>query len=266
EKKLDSAQMKTAAEKLTEKAVEGIGGLKQFIGSGATVWIKPNIGWNRPPQCASNTNPDVVAALVRLCFDAGAKTVKVGDYTCDIPAKTYATSGIGPAAKKLGAEVVFLDKTRFKDTNIKGERVKNIPVYPEIIDCDLVINVPVLKHHKLSTLTMCMKNYMGVIEKRYTFHQDIPTCLADLTRYMQPRITLLDAVRVLKNHGPQGGRLVDVETKLMVAASTDIVALDAWGAEVMGKKPGQVPSVRKGAEVGLGAMDYKSFAKEISVA
>jgi uncharacterized protein (DUF362 family) len=265
-KDLNAAQIKEAAIKLTEKAIEAIGGLKQFIGNGSVVWIKPNIGWDRKPEAAANTNPDVVGAIVRLCFDAGAKTVKVGDYPCNTPAKTYASSGIEAAAKQYGADVVFLKKDRFKETDIKGERVKNIPIYPEIIECDLVINVPVIKHHGISQLTMCMKNYMGVIEKRNTFHQDIPTCLSDITRYMKPRISILDAVRVLKDHGPVGGNLADVETKLMLAAGTDVVALDAWGAEVMGKKPTEIKSVKKAAEVGLGTMDYKSFAKEIAVA
>jgi uncharacterized protein (DUF362 family) len=264
-KDLNAEQLKQAAIKLTEKAIEGIGGLKQFVGRGSVVWIKPNIGWDRTPDTAANTNPDVVATLIRLCFDAGAKTVKVGDNPCNIPAKTYASSGIAEAAKQLGAEVVFLDKSRFKDVDIKGERIKRIPIYPEILDCDLVINVPVIKHHKMSNLTMCMKNYMGVIEKRSTFHQDMPTCLADITRFMKPRISVLDAVRVLKANGPVGGNLSDVELKLALAAGTDVIALDAWGAEIMGKKPTDIPSVKKGAETGLGNIDYKSIAKEIAV-
>jgi uncharacterized protein (DUF362 family) len=263
---LNAQQISEAAVKLTEKAIEGIGGLKQFIGRGSVVWIKPNIGWDRTPEKAANTNPDVVATLIRLCFDAGAKTVKVGDNSCNIAAKSYASSGIEEAAKKLGAEVVFLDKTRFKETEIKGERVKKIPIYPAIMECDLVINVPVVKHHGLSKLTMCMKNYMGIIEKRNTFHQDIPTCLADITRFMKPRISVLDAVRVLKANGPVGGNLADVDTKLMLAAGTDVVALDAWGAEIMGKNPTEIKSVKKGADVGLGSMDYKSIAKEFTVA
>ncbi|MGD0516935.1 MAG: DUF362 domain-containing protein [Thermoguttaceae bacterium] len=264
-KDLNPEQLKEAAVKLTENAIQAIGGLKRFVSKGSVVWIKPNIAWDRKPETAANTNPDVVATLIRLCFDAGAKTVKVGDNSCNIAAKAYVSSGISAAAKQYGAEIVFLDKSRFKDTQIKGERIKNIPIYPDILDCDLVINVPVIKHHKMSELTMCMKNYMGVIEKRPTFHQDMPTCLADITRFMKPRISVLDAVRVLKANGPVGGNLSDVELKLAVAAGTDVLALDAWGAELMGKKPTDIPALKKGAESGLGKIDYKSFAKEIAV-
>jgi uncharacterized protein (DUF362 family) len=149
--------------------------------------------------------------------------------------------------------------------DIKGDKIKKIGVYPEIYESDLVINVPVVKHHRLSTATMCMKNYMGVIDDRKAIHQDIPTCLADLTRFLKPRICVLDAVRILTGNGPSGGDLKDVQTKLMVAAGVDIVALDAWGADVLGKKPEEIGSVAAGAKAGLGKIDYRSLAKEIPV-
>lgn len=260
------AAMKDIAVKLTQQAIEALGGMKRFVSRGDVVWVKPNIGWDRAPEQAANTNPDVVATIVRLCFDAGAKTVKVGDNPCDVAEKTYEASGIGPAARQLGAKVVFLDKTRFKEAKIGGEQVKTIPVYPEIVDSDLVINCPIVKHHRLATLTLCMKNYMGVIDKRNVFHQAIDPSVADLTRFMKPRLCLLDATRILKANGPKGGKLEDVETKLMLAAGVDIVALDAWGAEVIGRKPTDIGAIVKGQEYGLGKIDYRSLApRELAV-
>jgi len=260
------AGMKNIAVKLTEQAIEALGGMKRFVSRGDVVWVKPNIGWDRTPEQAANTNPDVVATLIRMCFDAGAKTVKVGDNPCDVAEKTYHASGIAEAARAAGAKVVFLDRTRFKDANIGGEQVKSIPVYPEIMETDLVINVPIAKHHRLAGLTLCMKNYMGVIEKRNTFHQAIAPSVADLTRFLKPRLCLLDATRILQANGPKGGKLEDVETKLTLAAGTDIVALDAWGAEVMGKKPEEIGTIAKGQEYGLGKMDYRSLAlRELAV-
>jgi len=259
-------QIRDLAVKLTEQAIAGLGGIERFVHRGDVVWIKPNIGWDRTPEYAANTNPDVVATLVKMCFNAGAKKVKVGDNPCDVAQKTYENSGIAPAVRPLGAEVVFLDRSRFKETNIAGEQVKLLPVYPEVMECDLVINVPVVKHHVLASSTMCMKNYMGVIEARKTFHQALPICIADLTRFMKPKLCVLDAVRILTNHGPRGGKLEDVATKLTVAAGVDIVALDAWGAEVMGKSPSDIGSIVKGQETGLGKMDYRSLKlKEIAV-
>ena len=260
------AGMKNIAVKLTEQAIEALGGMKRFVSRGDVVWVKPNIGWDRTPEQAANTNPDVVATIIRMCFDAGAKTVKVGDNPCDVAERTYEASGIAAAAREAGAKVVFLDPTRFKEAKIGGEQVKTIPVYPEIIETDLVINVPIVKHHRLAGLTMCMKNYMGVIDKRNTFHQAIAPSVADLTRFMKPRLCLLDATRILKANGPKGGKLEDVETKLTLAAGIDIVALDAWGAEVVGKKPAEIGAIVKGQEYGLGKIDYRSLAlRELAV-
>jgi len=264
--KLSAAGLKRAAVKLTEKALEGMGGLKRFVGRGDVVWVKPNIGWDRTPELAANTNPDVVATIVRLCFDAGAKTVKVGDNPCNLAAKTYHNSGIAAAVRPLGARVVFLDKSRFRKTAVRGERLKSLLLHPEILESDLVINVPIAKHHGLAEVTLCMKNYMGVMENRTPFHQAMPACLADLTRFMKPRICVLDAVRTLTAHGPRGGNPADVKLKTTVAAGVDIVALDALGAELLGRKPEEIGTISKGAEVGLGKIDYRSLAlQEIDV-
>ena len=101
-----------------------------------------------------------------------------------------------------------------------------------------MINVPILKHHGLTRCSMAMKNYMGVIGgNRSAWHQNMEACLTDITRYMKPRVTVLDAVRVLTDHGPQGGDPDDVEVRGIVAAATDIVALDAFGATLLGHGP-----------------------------
>jgi uncharacterized protein (DUF362 family) len=260
------AEFENAAVKATEQALAGLGGLKRFLSKGDVVWVKPNIGWDRTPEQAANTNPDVLATIIRLCFEAGAKTVKVGDNPCHPADKTYARSGLADAAQAAGAEVLFLDPSRFREMAIGGERVKSLPVYPGIVECDLVINVPIAKHHRLAELTLCMKNFMGVIDKRNTFHQDIAPCLADLNRFLKPRISVLDCMRVLTAHGPSGGNLEDVVAKMTVAAGVDIVALDAFGAELMGRKPTDIASIVTGVKAGLGQIDYRSLAlKEISV-
>ena len=261
----DPRDFKTIAEKLTERAIAELGGMGKFVRRGDVVWIKPNIAWDRTPEQAANTNPDVVATLVRLCLAAGAKVVKVGDNPCNAAQKTYETSGIAAAAKAAGAEIVFLDPSRFKEADIGGRRVKSLPMYPEILETDLVINVPVAKHHVLAQATLAMKNYMGVMENRRTFHQALPECITDLTLFMKPRLCVLDAMRVLLAHGPTGGKLEDVATKLTIAAGTDIVALDAFGAELLGRKPSDISTIPAGQQAGLGTMDYRKIAREIAV-
>ncbi|MCG3129266.1 MAG: hypothetical protein CHACPFDD_04187 [Phycisphaerae bacterium] len=245
--------------RLTERAIEELGGMGRFVRKGDVVWVKPNIGWNRSAELAANTHPDVVAALVRLALSAGAKTVKVGDFTCNEARLSYENSGIAPAAKAAGAEIVYLEPSRFKDMKIGGNRLKEHPVYPEIVECDLVINVPVCKHHSQTTVTLCMKNYMGVVEKRPVFHQDLPTTIADITQFMKPRLCVLDATRILTAHGPTGGDPKDVKTLNTVAAGVDIVALDAFGCELLGHKPADIATVAMGEKYGLGTIDYRAL-------
>lgn len=252
---------KEIAEKLTKKAIEALGGMERFVKKGDVVWIKPNIAWDRTPEQAANTNPDVIRTLIELCFNAGAKKVKVGDNTVNDATKSYIRSGIESVAKELGAEVVYLDRSRFVETEIGGERVKKIPLYPEIMETDLVISVPVAKHHASTTVTLAMKNYMGVIENRRMFHQDLPTCIKDITAYMKPKISILDAIRILTANGPQGGDLKDVKRMNIVAASVDIVALDAFGSEILGYNPEQIGTVKKAYDSGLGQIDYKNKLK-----
>ncbi|MCS7236866.1 MAG: DUF362 domain-containing protein [Thermoguttaceae bacterium] len=255
------------AEQLTIKAIEAIGGISRFVRRGDVVWVKPNIAWIQPPEMAANTNPAVVATIVRLCFEAGAKQVKVGDNPVDVVDQAYERSGIPAAVRPLGAQVVIMDRSRFRRVDIKGERLKSIPIYPEVLDADLVINVPIAKHHSLATITVAMKNFMGVVEERRTFHQAIGETLTDLTRFLQPKISVVDAVRVLVARGPRGGRLEDVRMPLAIAAGTDIVALDAWAAEILGRKPEEISSVVCGHKAGLGTMDYRSLKPvEIAVA
>jgi uncharacterized protein (DUF362 family) len=252
--------MQAMAVSLTEKAMETIGGMKRFVNKNDVVWVKPNIGWNRAPELAANTNPDVVGTLVRLCFEAGAKKVKVGDSSCHKAKQTYRRSGIAAAVKAAGGEMVFLDESRCRDYELGGGRLKKWPLFPEIQKADLLINVPVLKHHGLSDASMVMKNYMGIIGgQRNSWHQDLPSCLVDITAYMKPQISVLDAVRVLTANGPQGGNLADVRFGGVVAAATDVVALDALGSEMLGHAPEEISTVRAGAAAGLGTSDYRSL-------
>ena len=232
----------------------------RFVKKGDVVWVKPNMAWDKAPEFAANTNPDVMATLVRLCLEAGAKKVKVGDRPTNPAQQSYPNSGIEAAAKAAGAEVVYLDDRRFKDVELKGKRLDKWPLYPDIIESDLVINVPIVKHHNLCKATLSMKNYMGVIGgERGMWHQDLTPCLLDITAYMKPRLTVLDAVRVLVNHGPTGGNLADVKRLDTIAAGTDIVALDAFGAELLGLKPEEFKLVGAAQEMGLGKADYRKL-------
>lgn len=242
--------------KITRAAIDALGGMNKFIKKGDVVVVKPNIGWDRLPEHAANTNPEVVATVVRMCFEAGAKKVKVFDRSVNDARRCYVQSGIFQAAKDAGADVSYVDERRFKDKVINGLALKSWPIYEDILSADKVINLPILKHHSLSGLTMSMKNWMGIMGgSRGQIHQRIDESLVDLSRAVSPVLTVLDAVRVLTRNGPQGGSLADVKKLNTVVAGVDQVAIDSYGATLFGIKGSDLGYLRLAEKHGLGTMD-----------
>jgi len=246
-----------APDRIVRAAVDALGGIRRFIAKGDVVVVKPNIGWDRKPEQAATTNPEVVATLVRLCLEAGAAKVKVFDRTCNDPRRCYVQSGIEAAARAAGAEVSFVDERRFREVKIPGGvAVQSWPIYIDLLEADKVISAPIAKHHGLARLTLAHKNWMGVMgENRGRIHQRLDVTLVDISTVIRPSLVLLDAVRVLTANGPQGGSLGDVKRLDTVIAGTDPVAIDAYGATLFGLTGADLGCVREGARRGLGVMD-----------
>jgi uncharacterized protein (DUF362 family) len=243
--------------KIARAAVDALGGMARFIKKGETVVVKPNMAWDRRPEYAANTNPEVVAEVVRMCLEAGAKRVKVFDRPVNDPRRCYVQSGIKEAALAAGAEVPFMDGRRYKKTRIPGGKaITRWPLYTEVLEADALINVPVAKHHGLGGLTMAMKNWMGVMGgRRNMIHQRLDESLADLARVIRPRLTVLDAVRILTANGPQGGSLEDVKRLDTIIAGVDQVAVDSYGATLFGMKGSDLGYIREAVREGLGVGD-----------
>ncbi len=244
----------------TRAAVNALGGMKLFVKKGDTVVVKPNIGWDRAPEFAANTNPAVVETLVRMCFESGAKVVKVFDYTCNDSRRTYANSGIAAAAKKAGADVYFVDDWKFFPGKFPaGAMMADWPIYRDAVACDCFINVPVAKHHRLTDVTLSIKNLMGVCGSgRGQMHQDIAPKLAEVLAFMRPELTVIDACRILLRNGPTGGSVGDVKKMDTFIASADPVLADAYAATLFGHKPGDIGYIKAAADKGLGSLDLKA--------
>ncbi|WP_437510520.1 DUF362 domain-containing protein [Sorangium sp. So ce1099] len=245
---------------LVRKAVDALGGMRRFISRGDVVVVKPNIGWDRTPIHAANTNPKVVAEVVRLAYDAGAKTVIVTDASCNEPNRCFQRSGIWKAAYDVGAEVVIPAEHRFRGMRLKGEVLDDWPVYTPLVNADKVINVPIAKHHNLSRYTAAMKNWYGALGgRRNRLHQNIDVSIADLATFIQPTLTIVDAVRVLMRNGPQGGNVADAKDMHTIIATTDQVAADAYGCQLIGRKPEEIPYLKMGHDRGLGTMHWQNL-------
>ncbi len=257
----------TSPAQITRAALDALGGMPRFVSRGDVVVVKPNIGWDRTPEYAATTNPEVVGTIVRLCYEAGAKKVKVFDRTVSDPRRCYRQSGIAEAAGAAGAEVSYMDDRKYRDVRMNGLALKSWPIYADVLEADKVINVPIAKDHGLSKLTLAMKNWMGVMGGwRSRIHQNIDESLVDLAKAIKPALTVLDAVRILTANGPTGGSLSDVKRLNLVAVGTDQVAVDSFGATLFGLKGSDLGYVRLGARTGLGVMDLaKLKIKKIQV-
>jgi len=245
---------------LVREALRSLGGMEAFVQPGETVVVKPNIGWDRLPEQAANTHPDVVVEVVRMCLEAGAAKVLVFDRTCNEPRRCYQTSGIGPALGKMEdrrVELSHVDSRRFRNVEIPGAReLKNCLVYEEVLGADKFINLPIAKVHGTSTLTLGMKNVMGVLGgNRGGLHHSIHQNLVDLNRAVRSHLTVLDATRVLVANGPQGGRMEDVRALQTVIAGADVVAVDSVACTLFGKTARDVGYVHLAGEQGLGVAD-----------
>jgi uncharacterized protein (DUF362 family) len=241
---------------LVRSAVEGLGGIGRFVQRGDVVVVKPNVGWDRPPDMAATTNPDVVAEVVRLCREAGAGQVIVTDVSCNDARASFERSGIASAAKQAGATVILPDPLRFKTADLGGDVLTEWPVLEPFLTADKIINVAIAKHHSLTGVTLGMKNWYGIIGgQRNRLHQRIHESLADLTAFVTPTLTIIDAYRVLMRNGPTGGSLADVETRKSLVASADPVAADAYAAKTFfDLEPQQLAFLRIGEARKLGTM------------
>ncbi len=247
---------------ITRAAVDALGGMAAFMSPGADVIVKPNICTDyNPPEFASTTNPSVVATLVTMCLEAGASRVRVMDFPFGGTAQSaYEISGIKAAVEAVGGEMHIMTYTKYISAEIpQGKSLNKIRVYPDILDADLLINVPIAKHHSASRLTLGCKNLMGTVLDRNLMHADLHQRIADVTSLVRPDLTVVDAVRILMDHGPTGGDLADVKQTDMVIASRDIVAADAYAATLFGLTGADIGYIVASADLGLGTLDLASI-------
>jgi len=242
-----------------EAGIAALGGITAFVKKGQSVVIKPNIAWDKPPEIPANTNPDLIGALVRDCLKAGASKVTVFDHTCHKWERSYKTSGIAKAVTDAGGVMAPANlKKQYREVEIpKAKTLKKALIHKAMLDCDVFINVPVLKHHGGAKLSLTMKNLMGVVWDRRFFHKNgLDQCIADICfAPRKPDLNIIDAYRILRKNGPQGRAPEDGEVAKYQMLGTDMVALDAAAAKLFGMKPSELGYVKIAGEMGAGKAD-----------
>jgi uncharacterized protein (DUF362 family) len=251
---------------LAAQAIANLGGMSRFISKQDVVVLKPNIAWDRTPEQAANTNPDLVAEVVRHCWQAGAKRVIVTDVSCNEPRRCFQRSGIQAAVRAEGAEVILPDPDRFREVDMGGVVLKSWPVFTPFLEADKVINLPIAKHHVLTGATLGMKNWYGILGgERNRLHQQIHQSLVDLANFMLPTLTFMDCYRVLLRNGPTGGNPEDAALKKTLVAGTDPVAIDAYVAKAYWNLDAdKMPYLAMAAARGLGTVDFAAINIKVS--
>jgi uncharacterized protein (DUF362 family) len=251
---------------LVRRAFVDLGGVGRFIAQHDVVVLKPNIAWDRTPEQAANTNPDVVAETVKQCWAAGAKRVIVTDVSCNEAERCFHRSGIAAAARGEGAEVILPDPARFREVNLGGEILQSWKVFEPFLIADKVINLPIAKQHDLTGATLGFKNWYGILGgERNRLHQQIHQSLVDLAAFMLPTLTLIDCYRVLLRNGPTGGNVEDVAVHKTLVAGTDPVALDAYVAKAYWNLDADaLPYLKLAEKRGLGRSDFEHVRTRFS--
>jgi uncharacterized protein (DUF362 family) len=251
---------------LVRRAFADLGGVGRFIAQHDVVVLKPNIAWDRTPEQAANTNPDVVAETVKQCWAAGAKRVIVTDVSCNEAERCFHRSGIAAAARGEGAEVILPDPARFREVNLGGEILQSWKVFEPFLIADKVINLPIAKQHDLTGATLGFKNWYGILGgERNRLHQQIHQSLVDLAAFMLPTLTLIDCYRVLLRNGPTGGNVEDVAVHKTLVAGTDPVALDAYVAKAYWNLDADaLPYLKLAEKRGLGRSDFEHVRTRFS--
>jgi uncharacterized protein (DUF362 family) len=242
---------------ITRNAINALGGIQAFVKPGSIVVVKPNMGWDRKPEFAANTHPLVAKTVVEECLRVGAKKVKVFDNPCNDPRRCYENSGIAGALKGMkNVELKHMEEERYKNVRLNGMFLKEWELYDEALSADVFISVPVAKHHGLTRVSLGLKNIMGIMGGNRGFiHRSIEDALADVNKAVKSHLVIIDATRILLNHGPQGGSLKDVKVLNKVIASRDIVAADAYATTLFGLSPQDISTTVTANKRGLGEMN-----------
>ena len=242
---------------ITKNVIDALGGIKRFVKAGDIVVVKPNMGWDRKPEFAATTHPLVMKAIAEECLKAGAKRVKVFDNPCNDARRSYENSGIPAALKGMdNVEMKQMEEERYKKTKLNGVALKEWELYTEALSANVFISVPIAKHHSLTRLTLACKNIMGIMGgNRGYIHREIEDALADVNSVVKSHLIIIDATRILTNHGPTGGSLGDVKVLNKLIASTDMVAADAYATGLFGLKPAEVSITATAYKRGLGEID-----------
>lgn len=258
-KKIAIARGTKRSDTLTQ-AIGALGGIEAYIQKDDIVLIKVNGAFATPPELGATSHPELVETLISLCLKAGAREVRVSDNPINDPESCFRLSGLEQATRNSGGRLFLPGKSSFSPITLSnGKLIRNWPfLWTPMKNVTKLIGVAPLKDHHRSGASMTMKNWYGLLGgRRNIFHQDIHTIIEELALLIKPTFVVLDATVTMMTNGPTGGSLDDLKPTGLMIVSTDQVAADAYGAELLGKP--LLPFIRNAQKAGVGTADYKSL-------
>lgn len=245
--------------KLMQKAMEIVQQNGWFGKDVNTVALKVNAAWARTPEEGANTDPELVGTFISEAQKGGVGKVVLPEFPCNNARIAFERSGILPVANAHRCEMIDLKKNKksFRPVQIPGgKKLKEEQVAGEFLDADAIVNIPVAKHHSSAKMTAAMKNWMGVVAGRRTWHKtDLHQCIADFSTFVKPSWTLIDATRCMMDRGPQGPAKVLKHPHLLIV-SKDQVAADSYVSSIFQKSPYEIKYLKYAEEMGIGVVNH----------
>ena len=250
--------------KMVEAGMAKMGGWDKFFKPGAKVALKPNLAWNSTPEQGGNTHPDILRAVIKGAESCKVKQILIPENTCQPEKMTFKVSGANDAIEGTSAKLYRPKPAEYKEVDVpKGKICQKAKVTRDLIEADCLVNMPVAKHHSGATLTLSMKNWMGAVDNktRRSWHRNgLHQCIADFSTFLKPTLIVIDATRIMLDHGPQGpGKLAHPHE---IIFATDPVAADTYAASLFGKTPDDVPHIKIASELGVGCADLAKIKVE----
>jgi len=234
-------------------AVAALGGFSRFVHPGDKVVIKANVFGIRPPEEAICTHPEMVAAAVKACREAGAAQVLVVSHD---PERSFTATGTKVAVEAAGGTCDAIgERGQYREVPVpRGNLLKKELIAIAVLEADVFINMPIVKQSHEVEMSTALKNLMGVNWDRMRFHRtNLNQGIAELTGVVRHDLVIADANHVLLSGGPMGPG--EVWKAGQVVAGTDPVAVDAFAARYLKRTPEGIPAVRIAHELGIGSMD-----------
>ncbi len=246
---------------MLRQGLNKMGGIERFVKKEQLVAIKPNFSVPRKPGSGCITSPELVAELVTQCLTAGAREVRVIDYPFTNVSMCLSESGIQPAVENAGGKLFVLNQKNdrnYYQVTLPGPVLKSVFYSRDVLDADVFINFPILKHHGSTEITLGLKNLMGLVWDRGVFHSsDLEMGIAELGAFKKPHLNIMDAVKGIIDSGPSGPGTIREYNQIVLG--TDIVGVDAYSAELFGLRPDRVGYIVNAASLGAGSIDWKSL-------